>query len=78
MCQLTWGEIIQAHGFHAHEIENLSMLAPGVQAHFRSQKLEELAPFQFKAFDEKSRIIGTFTNGAVFEIICIDISHKTY
>ncbi|TFH54249.1 MAG: hypothetical protein E4G89_00470 [Methanothrix sp.] len=78
MSKLTWGAIIQASQFHAHEIEDLARLAPCVRGHFRNQKIEELSPFQFKAFDNKSRIIGVFTNNAVFEIICIDIDHKTY
>jgi len=78
MSQLTWGKIISATQFHAHEINDISRLAPCVQDHFRKRGILELSPFQFKAFDEKSRIIGVFTHNSVFEIICIDIGHQTY
>ncbi|MFH1934296.1 MAG: hypothetical protein ABIN18_22325 [Pseudomonadota bacterium] len=79
MSQLTWSAILKAkHQFHAHEVEDFSRLALCVRNHFNGQNIRELPPFQFKAFDEKSRIIGVFTNNAVFEIICIDLNHATY
>jgi len=78
MCQLTWREILYSHQFHAHPIQEFDRLPPCIRDHFKKKQIEELEPFQFKAFDEESRIIGVFTYNAVFEIIGIIPQHKLY
>ncbi len=77
MSKLTWGVIKVNKQFHAHEVDDIDRLPACVHSHFKRMKLYELPPFQFKAFDE-SRVIGVFTNAAVFEVVCLDHNHSMY
>ena len=79
MSSFTWGQIKGAHQFYAHEIPWGHMNLPEcIKKLARTPEMTDLSLFQFKAFDEKSRIIGLINYNAVFEIICIDLNHKVY
>ena len=78
MCSLTWGNIKQAHQFHAHEINwNIDTLPEVVKQLEKKPGIKDLSLFQFKAFDE-SRIVGLFNYDCVFEIIMIAKKHQIY
>lgn len=75
MASQTWGQIKQAHQFHAHEINWKDTSEPNGFAHL-SASLREFPAFQFKAFKE-GRVVGFFMFG-VFQVVWFDREHAVY
>lgn len=76
---LTWQKIIETHKYHAHEINwNEDNLPNDIKELQNNNAIKDLSLFQFKAFDDASRIIGLFNYNCIFEIIGIDKDHNTY
>ena len=73
MSSMTWGEIEQAHDFHAHPAENFNKFPKKVRDAF--EKLDNPSPYRFKIFKE-ARIYGFFNSSNIFEIIFFDRSHE--
>lgn len=75
MASQTWGQIKQAHQFHAHEINWRDTSEPQGFAHLPAS-LREYPAFQFKAFKE-GRVVGFFMGG-VFQVVWFDREHAVY
>jgi hypothetical protein len=79
LSSLTWQKIIETHEYHAHEINwNEDNLPNDIKELQKNNEIKDLSLFQFKAFDNTSRIIGLFNYNCIFEIIGIDKDHNTY
>jgi len=80
MSSLMWQNIIDAHQYHAHEVNWTEENIPNdIKQLQYNEEIKDLSLFQFKAFDaEKTRIIGLFNNECIFEIIGLDKEHETY
>ena len=64
MSSLMWQNIIDAHQYHAHEVNWTEENIPNdIKQLQYNEEIKDLSLFQFKAFDnEKTRIIGLFNN----------------
>jgi len=80
MSSLMWQNIIDAHQYHAHEVNWTEENIPNdIKQLQYNEEIKDLSLFQFKAFDnEKTRIIGLFNNECIFEIIGLDKEHEIY
>ena len=80
MSSLIWQKIIDAHQYHAHEVNWTEENIPNDIKQLKyNEEIKDLSLFQFKAFDiEKTRIIGLFNNDCIFEIIGLDKEHEIY
>lgn len=79
MSSLTWQKIIEAHQYHAHEVNwNEKNLPNDIKDLQYNEEIKDLSLFQFKAFDSSSRVIGLFNYENVFEIFGIDKVHDIY
>ena len=80
MSSLTWQEIIDAHQYHAHEVNWAEKKLPNdIKQLQYNEKIKDLSLFQFKAFDiEETRIIGLFDYNYIFEIVGLDKAHEIY
>lgn len=80
MSSLTWQKIIDAHQYHAHEVNWAKKNIPNdIKQLQYNDEIKDLSLFQFKAFDIKeTRIIGLFSHDCIFEIVGLDEDHGIY
>jgi len=80
MSSLIWQKIIDAHQYHAHEINWTEKNIPeDIKQLQYNNEIKDFSLFQFKAFDiEQTRIIGFFDYDCIFEIVGLDKDHIVY
>lgn len=79
MSSLTWQKIIEAHQYHAHEVNWTKKNLPNdIKNLQNNDEIKDLSLFQFKAFDIETRVVGLFNYDCSFEIVGLDKYHGIY
>ncbi len=79
MCSLTWGKITGHHQYHGHDIGWTEKTLPKIVKKLEKNKnIRDYPLYQFKAYDDKSRILGFFNADCVYELVALDPKHGVY